>query len=35
MNAIYGVEKFDSRKENYQTVDRDIVESCDVCVIGS
>ncbi len=35
MNLIYGVEKFEFRKENYQTIDRDIVEYCDVCVIGS
>lgn len=35
MNLIHGVEKFELRKENYQTIDRDIVEYCDVCVIGS
>jgi len=35
MNLIYGVETFPSRKETYQTVDGDILERCDVCVIGS
>lgn len=35
LNAIYGLEEFRSRKEPYITVDRDVLESCDVCVIGS
>ncbi|MCK5387036.1 MAG: GMC family oxidoreductase [Gammaproteobacteria bacterium] len=35
MNAIFGVEKFQTRKENYQVIDKDVLENCDVCVIGS
>ncbi len=35
MNMIYGVEKFESRKEPYQTIDGDVLEHCDVCIIGS
>ena len=35
MNMIFGVEKFESRKEPYQTIDGDVLEHCDVCVIGS
>lgn len=35
MNSIYGLEQFRFRKEPYVTVDRDVLESCDVCVIGS
>ena len=35
MNMIFGVEKFESRKEPYQTIDDDVLEHCDVCVIGS
>jgi choline dehydrogenase-like flavoprotein len=35
MNSIYGLDKFSSRKESYETIDGDVLESCDVCVIGS
>ena len=35
MSAIYGIERFHARKENYQTIDRDVLEYCDVCIIGS
>jgi len=35
MNMIFGVEKFEARKEPYQTIDGDVFEHCDVCVIGS
>lgn len=35
MNAIHGLTRFRFRKEKYLTVDRDILESCDVCIIGS
>jgi choline dehydrogenase-like flavoprotein len=35
MNAIYGIEKFHSRKENYQFIETDINENSDVCIIGS
>ena len=34
MNVIYGVEKFPPRKENYQTIEGDVLDNCDVCVIG-
>ncbi len=32
---IYGTLDFKSRKERYQLIDRDVLEYCDVCVIGS
>jgi choline dehydrogenase-like flavoprotein len=35
MSAIYGVEISGVRKEKYQTIDGDILEYADVCVIGS
>lgn len=35
MNVIYGIERFQGRKENYQTIQRDVLEKSDVCVIGS
>ncbi len=35
MNAIYGLGQSRFRNERYVTVDRDVVESCDICVIGS
>jgi len=35
LNSIYGLGQFRFRKEPYATVDRDVLESCDVCVIGS
>ena len=34
MNVIRGVEKFPARNENYQAIEGDILENCDVCVIG-
>lgn len=34
MNVIYGVEKFPPRNENYQTIEGDVLDNCDVCVIG-
>ncbi len=35
MNAIYGVERLLARKERYIAVENDVLEHCDVCVIGS
>lgn len=35
MSGIYGVERFTSRREKYQPVDRDVVEEADVCIVGS
>jgi choline dehydrogenase-like flavoprotein len=35
LNTIYGLGQFRFRKEPYATIDGDVVESCDVCVIGS
>jgi choline dehydrogenase-like flavoprotein len=34
-NTIFGVDILGRRRENYQVIDRDIVERCDVCIIGS
>ena len=34
MNVIHGVEKLPARNENYQVIDGDVLEHCDVCVIG-
>jgi len=34
-NAIFGTENLGSRKENYQVIEGDVVEHCDVCVVGS
>lgn len=34
-NAVFGTERLGPRKENYQVVEGDVVEHCDVCVIGS
>jgi len=33
--VIYGTEDFKSRKEKYQVIDRDVLENCDICIIGS
>ncbi|HPR65557.1 MAG TPA: GMC family oxidoreductase [Methanothrix sp.] len=35
MSGIYGVEDLDIREERYQTVDGDVLEEADVCIIGS
>jgi choline dehydrogenase-like flavoprotein len=35
MNAIYGVDRLPARKEHYLTVEGNVLEHCDVCVIGS
>lgn len=35
MNAIYGLDRLRSRKEHYLTVEGDVLEHCDICVIGS
>jgi choline dehydrogenase-like flavoprotein len=32
---IYGTEDFKSRKERYKIIDGDVLEYCDVCIIGS
>ena len=32
---IYGTEDIKSRKEKYQVIDRDVLEYCDICIIGS
>ena len=34
-NTIFGVSNLGKRKENYEMVTADVVERCDVCVIGS
>lgn len=35
MNAIYGVYRLPPRKETYLRIGEDVIENCDVCVIGS
>ena len=35
MNAIYGTYRLPARKERYLTIEDDVQEYCDVCVIGS
>lgn len=35
MNAIYGALRLTARKEPYVMVEGDVLENCDVCVIGS
>ncbi|MBI3023096.1 MAG: GMC family oxidoreductase, partial [Thaumarchaeota archaeon] len=35
MNTIFGVDDYRYRRENYEKLNRDVLESCDVCVIGS
>lgn len=34
-NCIFGVQNLDAKLERYEIVDRDVVEQCDVCIIGS
>ncbi|MDD1751362.1 MAG: GMC family oxidoreductase [Methanothrix sp.] len=34
MNVIYGVERFPLRNENYKTIEGDVLDHCDICVIG-
>src|SRR5437867_764316 len=35
MGVIYGIERLPPRNENYQIINNDIVETADVCIIGS
>ena len=35
MGIIYGTEKLTDRNEKYEVIESDIVESADVCIIGS
>jgi choline dehydrogenase-like flavoprotein len=35
MGVIYGIESLPPRNENYQIINNDIVETADVCIIGS
>jgi choline dehydrogenase-like flavoprotein len=35
MNAIYGIDRLPPRKERYLTVKGDVLEYCDICIIGS
>jgi choline dehydrogenase-like flavoprotein len=35
MGVIYGIEKLVQRNEKYELVENDVVETADVCIIGS
>ena len=35
MNAIYGVDRLPARKELYLRIKGDVMEHCDICIIGS
>src|SRR5512140_22409 len=35
MSMIYGIDRLPARKERYSTIEGDVLEHCDICVIGS
>ena len=35
MGIIYGIEELGQRNEKYEIIKKDVVETADVCIIGS